>query len=196
MSVKYKKDRKNSDKCSKNPLFISKVNEYFDCESTFTESTYTLDNDNSIDAYINDKSVQYRFQEWIPGRIYSPTTRYKRKNSNKKQKMSEWFKILNNRKNGDPYPELLIWVAVDNLSDMSKIYEFRIINIDALVKKYEEGYYSIIESHNQKSIEDNSTLKDEIVGVWYETDNKDGSSSFLVLEDLTDDVIEFTYSSQ
>lgn len=196
MSIYYAKDREKSDTCAENPLFIEIVNQCYGHECEFKKSDVIHDNEYSIDLYVDDDPVQYRFQARNSRQIYSPTIRYKRKNSKKNQQKSEWFKILNNKKNGNPYPKLLIWTLVDNLSNMNKIYEFRIIDIDELLKKYEEGYYTILNSDNQQPIEDMSNLKDTILGSWNEIDNRDGSSSFLVLSDLSDDVIKFTYSSQ
>jgi len=190
--MEYKKDKDLSDYVIKKTkeIYTNNYNifkEYFK-KLNFKDTTIQKDQDNSIDVYINQIPIQYRFQRLDNKKNckYYPTIRYTRENScSDNQKDSEYFKIKNNIINKLPYPELLIWGLVDN--DLNIVYLY-IIDILKLFKDIDDGYYYI-------QGEDKTNVQDIVKGNITKKKNSDGSSEFIILEIDDDwDCVKFKYN--
>ena len=136
----YDKDREFSDRTFKNneELFKRRLGEILGNRViTFNLASDRLDRDNSIDAIaimdlVEELRVQYRFQNSKKNdKTYEPTLRLTRPNSRSDtQQNSEFFKIDENIKTGQPYPDVLMWGLVEDgaikrleFVNVSKFYE-------------------------------------------------------------------------
>ena len=136
----YPEDRETSDRIFKSNKELIKhgLNEFLGNEvKSFEPTSAKLDMDNSIDAIaimdlVEELRVQYRFQNSKKNdKTYEPTLRLTRPNSRSDtQQNSEFFKIDENIKTGQPYPDVLMWGLVEDgvikrleLVNVSKFYE-------------------------------------------------------------------------
>lgn len=184
--MSYKIDKKTSDFVWRSDVNKHYIKEYFKKDVKYNETTRELDINNSIDAFIDRIPVQYRFQSGKnkKSRKYCPTIRYKRDNTKQiNQRESEWFKIKNNKKNGLPYPKLLVWGLIDDYDNPKKFLEFKIIDIDKLYDDYDKKILRIMPDDKDDIIENKNINEPDFKGLDV-IENNDGSSSFLLLNEV------------
>ena len=186
--AKYIKDKANTDRiwgCDFTKEEINKSNIFVN-PIKYEETTIKKDQDNSIDAYVNNIPVQFRFQDGKNKKNmkYSPTIRYKRIHSKKiGQKESEWFKIKKNRDENKEYPKYLIWGLVDNFENPRMFLDFKIIDINKLYINYNKKLYRILPDDKDDIIDSGDPYVADFREL-YIKENKDKSSSFITLDEV------------
>jgi len=186
----YTSDRSKSDRITYSPEAKKIIEGLFGRPITIVKATDLQDMDHSIDVFINGEPIQMRWQflENKKTRAYWPTLRYKREHSSRPdQYKSELFKIIDNRRRDEPYPKKLIWGLVD-LSQSIKIVRLVIIDLDDFVKKYINKEYHIWDGPlggEHIGFPEDWTEDEHCKQITLEViENKDNSSSFLVLNDV------------
>jgi len=177
----YKTDREYSDKIF--PLVKSYLDIFFGV-CTITHPTVDEDNNNNVDYFVNGNPgnpgnpkipIQFRVQDYRKRKCnmnyYYPTLRYSRENSRSNiQKLSEFFKIKDNKLKGELYPHYLIWCIFDG--DICK----KMIVID-LTKFFNDIDKYEIKGQNGENIENCINTGHQLTL----RKNLDDSSEFIVL---------------
>lgn len=155
MSGNYSDDNHFSDQCISSSCLKEHIIDscLFGLEYNYDDRSQTkLDTDNNIDGFINDIPVQMHMQriENVKGCLdnYHAYTKFRRNKTNAK---TELLKIIQNKKNGEPYPKYIIWGVVD--PEKNLLYKIEIIDTDTMLYNHKKNKKAYKKDKNIKQID-------------------------------------------
>jgi len=190
MNNNFKVDNAFSDQCISSLCLKEQIQEsnIFGSDYLFKDESGTkLDTDHNIDGYINGTPVQMHMQRYenVKGSINNYCT-FTKLNRHKTGSKTEFSKIKDNKKNGEPYPKYIVWAILNH--DTSICHKMQIINVDDMLKNYKKNRKAYKEEYG---VIDNAFHENSKYYKTY-TNQEDGTEALYLISDKP--VYEYKYT--